>query len=70
MEVRKDKRKEREWEIGGWVGERRREFGERRKRYEIKEKKKKKKVGERRQGSSHWLYLLSSTSEGLFGFGN
>ena len=40
MEVRKDKRKEREWETGGWVGERRREFGERRKRYEIKAKKK------------------------------
>ena len=39
MEVRQDKRKEREWEIGGWVGERRREFGERRKRYEIKAKK-------------------------------
>ena len=40
MEVRKDKRKEREWEIGVWVGERRREFGERRTRCEIKAKKK------------------------------
>ena len=45
------KRMERGWEKGGWVGER---GGERRNKiYGIKAKK----VGERRQGSPHWLYL-------------
>ena len=39
-------RKERGWEKGGWVGERRREVGERRKRYGIKVKK-----GERKETS-------------------
>ena len=56
---KKDKRKERGWEIGGWVGERRCWRNEE----EIWNKGK--QGGRKRKGSPHWLYLLSLTSEGF-----
>ena len=57
---KRDKRKERGWKKDDWVGER--GVGERRNRYGIKAK-----MGRRKETRvSHWLYLLSSTSKGLF----